>query len=99
MKQRNWSWRRIPAKIKTIEKWKTKFGSLHIRTVLEVRENDEVELLTLTWAYTTTVYTSDKIRSNLAPGCFDWAYKYAEPGMDVTIHHCLDDNARYFYYC
>lgn len=101
--KRYYSWSTERGKILSIKKWRTDFGSLHIKAVLELKErnNDEVETrkLTILWAFSPVVHTSDKIRGNLAPACFQWAYENAEEGMEVVVHHSLDDNNRYFYYC
>ena len=100
--RRNYCWTKTPARIIAIKKWKTNFGSLHIEAVLQEsrKENDEVEPnnVTIDWAYAPAIKLSDKMRGNLVPACYEWAYENAEVGMDVIIHHCLDHNIRYFYY-
>ena len=69
--KRNYCWEKTPAKIVTIKKQKTEFGSLHIEAVLEEsrKNNDEVETneVTVVWAYAPVVRTSEGIRGNLAP--------------------------------
>ena len=99
--KRSYCWERTPGNIVAIKKWETDLGTLHIEAVLEESrtENDEVKpnTVTVVWAYAPMVKTSEAIRGNLAPSCFEWAYKCAKEGMEVIIHHCLDDNTRYFY--
>ena len=100
--KRSYCWERTPGKIIAITKRKNDFGSLHIEAVLQESRtrNDEVEpnTVTILWAYAPVIRTSEATRKNLAPHCFEWAYNFAKEGMEVVIHHCLDDNARYFYY-
>lgn len=99
--KRNYCWEKTPARIVSIKKEKTDFGSFFIEAVLEESRNwrnvKEVGKITVKWAYAPTVRLSDGSKGNLAPACFEWAYKNAEVGMDVIIHHCMDDNMRYFY--
>ena len=98
---KNWSWVKTPARIVSIRKWESNLGSLHIEAVLEEsrKNNGEVEpnKVTIDWGYAPLTKTSNRIKGNIAPACFDWAYQFAEEGMNVIIHHCLDNNVRYFY--
>ena len=96
--RRNYFWEKTPAKILEIRKEKDSFGVLRIEAVFESRGRSDVEILpSIIWVYAPSVKTSDGLRGNLAPKCFEWAYKNAKVGMNVYIHHCLDDNTRYFY--
>lgn len=99
--KRNYYWERIPAKIVAIKKEKASLGIFRIEAVLESRESNEVEKrrFQITWVYAPSVKTSDKMYGNLLPECFFWAYEHAKEGMDVVLHHCQDDNSKYFYEC
>lgn len=100
--KRNYYWEKIPAKIVTIEKEKQSFGVLRIEAVLEsLKSNNEDEgrVFSIVWVYAPSVKTENKVRTNLVPQCFFWAYQNAEKGMNVVVHHCLDDNSHYFYKC
>ena len=96
--RRNYYWKRTLARIVQIKKEKDSFGILRIEAVLESLLTRDVEVLpTIVWVYAPAVKTSGKLRGNLAPECFEWAYDCAEEGMNVYVHHCLDENCRYFY--
>lgn len=96
---RNYHWERIPVKIVSLKKQKELFGILRIEAVLESRTSEVVKRFHINWSYSPSVKTSDKLYGNLVPKCFFWAYNNAEEGQEVVLHHCLDDNAKYFYYC
>lgn len=100
--KRNYHWERIPVRIVSFKKEKGLFGILRIEAVLEEsRSSNEVEKkqFNVNWVYAPSVKTSEKQYGNFMPECFEWAYDHAEESQEVFLHHCLDDNAKYFYYC
>ena len=100
--KRNYHWERIPVRIVSLEKGRGCMGELRIEAVLESRSSNEVEepkRFNVNWVYGTSVKTSEKLYGNHMPECFEWAYDHAGVGQEVFLHHCLDDNSKYFYYC
>lgn len=93
------TWEKFPAVIESIEK-EPCFGDLRIIAVL-IPLNPKPNFLNsyqVTWFYGVSVKT-DSFHGNNFPSLFHWAYENAEKGMTVQLHHCNDDNCRYFYKC
>ena len=97
--KREYTWTRTPAKVLTLKKTETeKLGILRIEAVLEsLNPSEEGQLIRVNWTYAPSVKT-EKIRGNLAPDCFQWAFEKKKKKMEVVVHHSLDDNQRYIYY-
>lgn len=101
--KRNYHWERIPARIVSLKKERGSMGELRIEAVLEESQSsnevEEPKRFNVNWVYGTSVQTSEKLYGNHMPECFEWAYNHAEERQEVFLHHCLDDNSKYFYYC